>query len=112
MGVQMMSVWTESINTNYNYPNIDIVNIYKDGVLSRFEVRPHANYVVYDTTENFTELDPETYEEVPVTYYSRVVGLPLTYNFANFPYVAVLESEVDPNYIFGGGTTTPPHEKA
>lgn len=96
-----MAIWTEEINNNYNFPHIDIVNMYADGVLSMYQVRPHSGYVIYDTTENFTELDPETNEEVPVIYYSRLVGLPLRYNFDNFSYVAVLESEVDENYIFG-----------
>lgn len=105
-----MAIWTEELNTNYNFPHIDIVNVYKDGALSRYELRPHEGYVVYDTTENNTEWNPETDEETPVIYYSRLVGFPATYNFANFTYVAVLESEVDPNYIFGN--PEPDHEIA
>lgn len=98
-----MAVYTESINTNFNFPHIDIYNRYKDGVLSAYKLIPHEGYVVYDTTENNIEIDPETGEEKPVTYYSRMVIFPLNYNFNNFSYVAVLESEVDGNYIFGGG---------
>ena len=110
MDIEVMAVYTESINTNYNFPHIDIYNRYKDGVLSAYKLIPHEGYVVYDTNANEIEVDPETLEKIPVTYYSRLVIFPLNYNFANFSYVAVLESEVDPDYIFGN--PEPPHETA
>ena len=110
MDVRIMPVWTREINTNYNFQNIDIINVYKDGTLSRYEVVPHSGYVMYNTNANDVEIDPETYEEIPVIYYCRLAGLPLTYNFASFSYVAVLESEVDPDYIFGN--PEPDHETA
>lgn len=110
-----MAVWTREINTNFNFPNIDILNILKDGVLNGYEAIPHEGYVMYDTNDNNVEqaIDPETGEpmfddegnpiEVPVTYYFTLAGFPKTYNFANFSWVAVLRSTVDENYIFGGG---------
>ena len=98
-----MAVWAEELNTNYNFPHIDIYNRYADGVLSNFRVAPHEGYVMYDSTANDTEYDPETMEEIPVTYYRTFAILIPNFNFDNFPYVAVLRSEVDENYIFGGG---------
>ena len=58
-------------------------------------------YVMYDTND----------EEIPIyddfgnivgyqKSYFTLAGFPLTYNFDNFSWVAVLRSEVDENYIF------------
>ena len=108
-----MAVYTRELNTNYNFPNIDIFNVLKDGMQTRYEAVPYEGYVMYDTNDNNVELklDPETGEmvfdeegnpiEVPVTYYFTLAGFPLTYNFNNFSWVAVLRSTVDENYIFG-----------
>ena len=100
-------IWTEEINTNFNFPHIDIINQYADGVLRKYEARTHDGYVMYDTTANDVELRPdeETGEliEIPVIYYCTLAGFPKTYNFANFPYVAVPRDSVDENYIFGVG---------
>ena len=102
--------YTEELNTNYNFPNISIYNTLKDGMLSSYKVVPNDGYVMYNTTENNTELDPETGEEISVIYYRTIAMLPKTFNFNNFPYVAVLRSEVDENYIFGGGNNDNNHE--
>ena len=95
-----MATWTEEINTNFNYPNIDIYNLYRDGELRGYEARTHEGYVMYDTNANYTELDPETMTEVPVTYYYTLFGMPTTYNFNNFSWVAVPRDSVNENYIF------------
>ena len=58
---------------------------------------------MYDTNDNNTELDPITWEEVPVTYYYTVAHCPLNYNFGNFSWIAVPRDSVDDNYIFGIG---------
>lgn len=116
-----MAVWTEVLNTNFSFPNINIYNKLRDGEHRSYSVYPAEGYVIYDTTAEDYEIqvdengnpmtDPETGLpiEVPVTWYSTFVGLPLNYNFDNFPYVAVLRSEVDENYIFGD-IDKPEHE--
>ena len=104
-----MATYTETINTNYNFPNLSVYNRYKDGVLCAYRVYPDDGYVMYDSSKHDTVLNPDTMEEEPVTYYCTMAGLPLNYNFNNFPWVAVLRSEVDENYIFGGGNE-PEHE--
>ena len=43
---------------------------------------------------------------VEVYYYYVLKVLPLNFNFANFPWVAVPRDSVDENYIFGGGNNT------
>lgn len=103
-----MATYTNELNTSYNYPNIDIYNILKDGVLNGYEARTHEGYVMYNSTANDTEPDFENGGEKSVTYYYRRVGFPLRYNFDNFPWVAVPENEVDENYIFGSGDTVKP----
>jgi hypothetical protein len=98
-----MAVYTEELNTNFNYPHIDIFNRLRDGELTGYQARTHEGYVMYDTTANNTEQDPDTFEEIPVTYYYILRGFPKTYNFDNFPWVAVPRDSVNENYIFGGG---------
>jgi hypothetical protein len=97
------AVYTEELNTSVNFPNISIYNRLRDGVLAGYKALPNEGYVMYDRNANDTEFNPETGEEMPVTYYRTIALLPLNANFDNFPYVAVLRSEVDENYIFGGG---------
>lgn len=108
MAIRIMAVWTEEINTNYNFPHINVYNLLKDGVLKGYEARTVEGYVMYDTTANDTEMNPETMEEVPVTFYYTLRGYPASFNFANFTMVAVPRDSVDENYIFGGGTTPTP----
>ena len=97
-----MAEYTRVLNTSFNFPNIDIFNILKDGVKTRFEAVPHEGYVMYDTNDEMTEpkidtetgdfvKDPETGDviEVPVTHYYTLAGFPLNYNFDNFSWKAV-----------------------
>lgn len=106
-----MAVYTEQIATEFNFPNITVYGKYADGELYGYEARPNEGYVMYNPNANDVEFDPETGESHPVIYYCAVAGFPKNYNFAKFPYVAVLRSIVDENYIFGGGDNNE-HEKA
>lgn len=93
----------KTLNTNFNFPNIGIYNVFNsEGNLLFYEAIPNEGYVMYCTTQEAYEED-EYGNLVPVTYYYTCASLPLTYNFSNFSWVAVLRSEVDENYIFGGG---------
>lgn len=100
-----MAVYTVEVATEYSFPNITVYKKLKDGVQYAWRINPNEGYVMYDTRDETTEPreDPETGEiiEVPVTYYYTVASLPLRYDFDNFPWVAVLRSSVDENYIFG-----------
>ena len=98
-----MANYTETLNENFNFPHIDIYNQYRDGVQYGYRAYTHEGYVMYDTTDNTFEPDPETGEEIPVTYYYTLAGFPLRYNFDNFTWVAVPRDSVDENYIFGVG---------
>lgn len=100
-----MATYTQELSNEYSFPHILLYAKLKDGVQYAWQLYPENGYVMYDTTDETTELqeDPETGEmiEVPVTYYYTDVSLPLRYDFNNFPWVAVLRSSVDENYIFG-----------
>lgn len=95
-----MAEYTFEVATDITFPNMTVYRKYKDGVHSAYRVNANGGYVMYDTTANDVEIDPDTDEEVSVIYYYTMVGLPLNYNFDNFHYVAVLRSTVDENYIF------------
>ena len=99
-----MATVTFSVSTEHNiYPNITVYDRFADGVAAGWEVRANEGYVFYDANANDTEIDPETMEEIPVTYYRTVKSLSRYYNWANFALVAVPRSSVDENYIFGSG---------
>ena len=99
-----MAVYTYNISTEHNiYPNITVYDRFKDGVLNGWKVVVNEGYVMYCSTDNYTEIDPETGHEIPVIYYYTQSGLPLTYNWNNFAWVAVPRDSVDENYIFGVG---------
>lgn len=98
-----MAVITYEVATDINIPNITIERRLSDGVLTGYRMTANEGYVFYDTTANNTELDPETNEEIPVTYYYTIGILSKNTNFDNFPYVAVPRDSVDENYIFGVG---------
>jgi len=93
--------------TDYNFPNLTIESGWKveneNETHINYRLTANEGYVFYDTTESNTELDPETMEEIPVTYYYTLAYLHKNFNFNNFPYIAVPRNSVDENYIFGGG---------
>ena len=93
------------------YPNITVEEGYYESAPDttlRYRVTPNVGYVFYDTTERNYELDPETGLEREVTHYYRLAYLTRNYNFDNFSFVAVPESEVPADHIFGGGSNNKP----
>lgn len=94
-----MAVYTEEITTEYTFPNITLYKKLRDGEHYAWRIHPNEGYVMYDTTDEKTEFqpDPETGEdiEVPVTHYYTVAHLPLKYDFDNFPWVAVPREDVE-----------------
>lgn len=102
-----MSVYTKELATDITYPHIDIYRKYRDDEHTAYEARTHEGYVMYDTTENHIDYNPDTSEYFPVTYYYTFMGMPKTYNFeTNFHMVAVPRDSVDENYIFSLGDKT------
>ena len=96
-----MATFTLELSTEYSFPNILLYKKLRDGVHVAWKIYPADGYVMYDTTDETYEIDPETGEEIPATYYFVDVDLPLNYPFDSFPWVAVPRDSVDENYIFG-----------
>lgn len=96
-----MATYTQELDTSFNFPHIKIYKKLEDGVLYAYSIKADDGYVMYDTTENSTEIDPETEEIIPVIYYFTEASVPKWYDFDNFPWVAVPRDSVDENYIFG-----------
>lgn len=99
-----MADYTYVASEEHNiYPNLTVYDRLADGSPAGWRVNANDGYVYYDANANDTELDPETMEEIPVTYYYTQRLLPRTYNWANFALVAVPRDSVDEKYFFGGG---------
>lgn len=98
-------VYVESTEHN-GYLNITVYDRLKDGVLSGWRVTPNEGYVIYDANDISYDFD-ENDNLIEVTHYYTQANLPLTYNWDNFSWVAVLRSEVDENHIFGLPTEQP-----
>lgn len=98
------------ISTEHNvYPNLIIEEgYYEDSpdVIRRYRLTPAIGYVFYDTEDVNYRYNPETDEDELITYYYRIAYLIPAFNFANFTYIAVPESEVPADQIYGG--VTPP----
>lgn len=100
-----MAVITFEIATDIVMENITVQRKFVDGVLSAYRLTTNDGYVMYNVTDNNIEYAPETDDYVPVTYYFRMA----TYSAVHAPetwinnWIAVPETEVDENYIFGGG---------
>ena len=80
--------------------NITVYRGMRDGVLKNYKLVANEGYVMYDTEEEIYELD-ENGNEVQVTYYCRLVYIPASIPVSNWTYVAIPESEADPDHIFG-----------
>ena len=90
-----MAEYTEVLATDITFPNIDVYRTYCDGVQTGYRIVPQEGYLMYNTAANDTEYDPETGTEVPIIRYYHVIHAPLIFDFDNFTWVAILESEVD-----------------
>ena len=103
-----MAVYTYEVATEYSYPNITLYKSLRDGVQTGWRINANEGYVFYDTTAINLETDPDTMEDIQVTYYYVVAALPMREDMVNFRWVAVPRGSVDENYIFGVGE--PDHE--
>lgn len=96
-----MAVWTYELATEYSFPNISVYRKYRDGVHVSWYFSSNEGYVMYDTTKTDTETNPDTLEEIPVTYYYTRADCPIDFPFDNFTWVAVPRDSVDENYVYG-----------
>lgn len=106
----MSVAYAEEIATDKAFPHIAVYRTYMDGVQNGWRLATETGYVMYDKTDNNTQLDPDTMEEIPVTYYYAGAELPLHYRFSAFPWVAVPRDSVDESCVFGAGTNSHPFQ--
>ena len=86
-------------------------NIY-NGVHNVYIIRPISGYVLHDHARDWTDIDPDTMEEIPVLGYTRgMATCAANYDFEANPreFYAVPEDSVPADQIFG---VTPDHELA
>ncbi len=96
-----MATHTEVLAEDFNFPNIDIYRRYTDDVFKGYKVLAQDGYVFYDTTANDTMIDPDTWEEIPVTFYYTIRYLTPYHNMDDFSLVAVPRDSVPADMIFG-----------
>lgn len=90
-----MAEYTETLATDITFPHIEVYRKYRDGEHYGYKIVPEEGYLMYDTSCNDMIYDPETGTDVPHISYCRVAHAPLNFDFDNFTWVAVLESEID-----------------
>lgn len=76
-----------------------------------YYIYPIDGYVLHDSRKDWTDIDPETNEEILFEGFSTYgVSVPITYNFTTNPFnlYTKLASEVPSDQIFGTGE--PEHE--
>lgn len=106
-------------------PNTTMQRVIRDGVHKQYYIYPNEGYVLHDNASDYTDIDPDTGEEITVlTYYTGMCSCGKNYDFDNTividgytaygsrEFFARPATEVpDPdNQIFGGVTTEPEHE--
>lgn len=95
---------TYSISTEHNiYPNLTVYDRFMNGVQYGWRVNANEGYVFYNKNENYTETNPETGLEEPVTHYYTIVYPGPSVDWNDFPYIAVPRDSVPADQIFGGG---------
>lgn len=111
-----MAVITYEVATDIVMSNITVERKYADGVQTAYRLTANSGYVMYDTTaNNFEPLLDENgniiYDEngniveTSVNYYYRQVTYPVRNDPSTWQndWIAVPETSVDENYIFGSG---------
>lgn len=96
-----MAEFKNELATDINLQNISVYRKFRDGVHCAYEVFADEGFVMYDKKAQNTELDPETNEIVPVTYYYTWISCPLNCDFGAFSYEATERANVNEKYVFG-----------
>ena len=100
----MSVAYAEEVATDKAFPHIDVYRTLMDGVQTGWRLATETGYVMYDKTDDNTQLDPDTMVERSVVYYYTGAELPLGYRFSTFPWVAVPRDSVEESYVFGTDT--------
>ena len=77
-----------------------------NGIERVYIIAPIEGYVIHNNARDWTEIDPETNEEILFEGFTTgSVSVPITYDFVANPFnlYTKLASEVPADQIFGGG---------
>lgn len=93
--------------TDITLSNITVQKVLSDGTLIGYRLTANDGYVMYDTSDDYTITDPDgnTYEEI---HYFRQATIPKSVPVENWTWVAVPETDVPADQIYG--LVTPPTE--
>ena len=101
----MATITYENVNPTL-IANTTMVKGLVDGVHKNYRITPVDGYVIHDNTRDYTDLDPETMEEVLKLGFTRgTVSCAANYNFVTNPreFYAAPENDVPSDQIFGIG---------
>ena len=96
--------WNYEAMTPTPIENVTVEKGYLDGVHKIYRLKANEGYVLHDAGRDWTEIDPETEEEIiKLGYTAGTTTCNATYNFTLNPreYYAVLASTVPADQIFG-----------
>ena len=85
--------------------NARVQKSFRDGVQRSYFITPNSGYVLHDSGRDWTDIDPETGEEVVYRGYTRgTATCGANYDFVANPreFYAIPESEAPADQIFGG----------
>lgn len=86
--------------------NTSVVKGFVDGIHRAYEITPNDGYVLHDKGRDWTEIDPETEEEVlKLGFTAGYASCAASYDFVANPreFYAVLATSVPADQIFGVG---------
>lgn len=98
-----MATINYELATDIILPNITVERAYVNNELKAYRLTANAGYVMYRTDANDVTIDPDTLEEIPITYYYRQASMNVRVPIENWTWVAVPESDAPADNIFGGG---------
>ena len=100
-----MAITYEPVNPPI-IPNTIMQKRYLNDVHKQYLVEPADDYVLHDKALDWTEIDPDTLEEMPKLGYTRgTCTCAATYDFVANPreFYAVPETDIPADQIFGIG---------
>lgn len=91
------------LETEIILPNITIERKYVDEVHKAYRLTPYEGYVLHSPSLDVEITDPMTGETRIEQYYYRQCTTPVARPVSTWDWHAVLETDVPPDMIFGGG---------
>lgn len=98
-----MAVTIYEIATDIVLENITVERVFDDGVHTAYRLTANEGYVLHSPSLDSEVVDPITGETHIEQYYYRQRTLTAVRPISTWDWHAVLETDVPPDMIFGGG---------